>query len=206
MPAGQKTKELWQTPEFRNKMALRVRAVKHGFCKDKKDHFYQKYQNISYRCKNKKNYAGRGIKCEWKTFNDFYNDMYETYKIHIERYGKARTTIERIDNNGNYSKENCRWATWEEQNNNKRGTNFIYFKGEKISIMDFCRGLNIVDFVSTLQYRSKEMVFFPSLIEELNKRFSTQRESILEKVREMKGRYMSAEKLISDLEAYLEKK
>ena len=71
------------------------------------------------RCNNPKstcyeNYWLRWIKSEWKTFNEFNKDMWESY----EKYFKENdwdTTIEREDNDWNYCKSNCVWATMKEQ-------------------------------------------------------------------------------------------
>jgi hypothetical protein len=86
---------------------------------------YRKFHNILQRCTNPKNptyknYGGRGIKCEWKNFDEFRADMETSYLKHEKKHGKKETTIERVDVNGNYSKENCIWATWKVQFKNKR--------------------------------------------------------------------------------------
>lgn len=89
--------------------------------------FKSVYNSMVSRCNNKNNprYGGRGIRVEWKSFDDFKNDMYETYLLHITnnlcKYGR-NTSIERVNNDGNYSKGNCTWATRQEQAKNK-GTN-----------------------------------------------------------------------------------
>lgn len=68
-------------------------------------------------------YGGRGIQvCErWKKFESFCEDMGER---------PADSTLDRIDSNGNYEKDNCRWATNAEQHANKRNSVKITYNGE----------------------------------------------------------------------------
>jgi len=61
----------------------------------------------------------------WKSFEEFKKDMYDSYIIHIEKYGLKETTIDRINNEGNYCKKNCQWSTRSEQMKNRRYENII---------------------------------------------------------------------------------
>lgn len=79
---------------------------------------YKSWQSMGQRCNNPKNtsysnYGGRGIKvCEsWSKFINFLADMGER---------PADTTLNRLDNNGDYTLDNCNWANRSEQQKNKR--------------------------------------------------------------------------------------
>lgn len=119
-----------------------AKATRHGFLRgnrEKKPRFYSVWQNMRTRCTNIKNprykrYGGRGISIEWRNFEEFHRDMFDSYTAHVERFGKANTTIERIDRDKNYSKENCRWATLQEQGNNTSRNRFLVHKGEKLTV------------------------------------------------------------------------
>lgn len=92
--------------------------VKHGGWKEHRAE-YRCWQDIKQRCNNVnspsfKNYGGRGIKVCERWLNDFaafFEDMGPS---------PAETSIDRIDNDGNYEPSNCRWATRETQDRNKR--------------------------------------------------------------------------------------
>lgn len=101
------------------------------------------------RCNNPKqleyhNYGGRGIKVciEWEDFTNFLNDMGEK---------PEGMSIDRIDVNKGYSKENCRWATNDTQQNNRRDCLYITYKGRKQTLKQWSRELGIN--CKTLNYR-----------------------------------------------------
>lgn len=124
---------------------LRKQETTHGMCGTR---FYRIYTGIGQRCNNQNNpqyynYGGRGIKCEWNSFEDFYNDMYESYQKHCEEFGEKNTSIDRIDVNDNYSKENCRWATTDVQANNKRVCHYIEFNGEMMTVKQVSKYVDI---------------------------------------------------------------
>lgn len=64
----------------------------------------------------------KGIKvCErWNKFDNFHKDMWVAYLHHKEKWGERQTTLDRINPFKGYSKENCRWATFSVQSNNRK--------------------------------------------------------------------------------------
>ena len=104
--------------------------------------FYKIYTNMKTRCYNPKcisypNYGGRGIRiCDrWlESFENFRDDMYDSYLEHAAIYGEKNTTIDRINSNENYCPENCRWATYKFQGNNMRRNHIMEYNGEKLTL------------------------------------------------------------------------
>lgn len=88
--------------------------------------FYNIYCWIISRCRwtswkeAKRWYFDKGIKNLWNSFEDFKNDMYESYVDHVKKFWVKDTTIDRIISDWNYCKENCRWATCKEQTDNRK--------------------------------------------------------------------------------------
>src|SRR3990167_7398333 len=127
----------------RNKAGLPRRT--HGM---KHTRFYRIWEGILRRCNNpnQKNYpiyGGRGIKVIWESFEEFRDSMLNSYERHIKSFGEKQTTIDRIDNNGNYSKENCRWASHKEQGQNTRSNRIIEFNGESKCLGEWSDSMGI---------------------------------------------------------------
>lgn len=79
--------------------------------------------------KNYKNYGGRGIKIcdEWLNKE---KGMMNFCKWAINNGYEDNLTIDRIDTNGNYEPDNCRWVSIKEQENNRRDNVFLKYKGK----------------------------------------------------------------------------
>lgn len=120
--------------------ASHARAVRCSKVKTKNSHLYSVWYNMIARCtdpKNKSypNYGGRGIRvcAEWQ------NDFYAFQSWALEHGFAPVLTIDRIDNDGDYAPDNCRWATYVEQNNNYRRNVIIEFRGEQRTIAEWAR-------------------------------------------------------------------
>lgn len=102
------------------------KKVKH---KKSRTRIHKIWINMRYRCLSKDskfymNYGGRGITiCDrWLKFENFYSDMGEP--------PSKEHSIDRVNNNGNYEPNNCRWATSEEQTRNTRQNRLIKYNDE----------------------------------------------------------------------------
>jgi len=120
-------------------------TYKHGLSKSK---FYRSYNKIHEKCYSKnnkdyKNYGARGIKSEWKNFMQYKKDMYKSFLYSIKKNGIKNTTIDRIDNNSNYSKLNCKWSTYKQQQRNRRNNVRYLFKGKNLTIPEWSEILKI---------------------------------------------------------------
>lgn len=113
-----------------------------GFGSASRKRLYGIYKNMINRCYNEKNpsykyYGGKGVTvnkywlgdggfdkfCQWSFKNGYSDEL----------------TIDRINPNGNYTPENCRWADYETQANNKTNNIHIEFLGEIMGLNDFCK-------------------------------------------------------------------
>lgn len=116
----------WTVPEIRSLYSCGCKRIEllsrthttHGMSYSRP---YQAWANMLDRCGNPnnmgwKNYGGRGIKvCKrWRTFESFWADMGPTYREGL--------SLDRINNDGGYSKTNCRWTTAKVQMNNRRNS------------------------------------------------------------------------------------
>lgn len=96
---------------------------------------YRSWETMKARCYNQSNpdyqrYGGRGILVcdEWRSnFQNFFSDMGQRPK---------NTTLDRVDFNGDYRKENCRWATQSVQQRNKSTNRVVEFGGVKITLVE----------------------------------------------------------------------
>lgn len=131
--------------------AQRKRAIRHGFYGEP---WYSSYKSMMERCTlptaNRFDlYGGRGI-CVCEEWHDISN-----FAKWVEESGfKIGLTIDRINVNGNYSPENCRWATAKEQANNRNNTLRYTYNGETHTLAEWSEivGINRL----TLYTRLKE--------------------------------------------------
>lgn len=120
--------------------------MRHGMEKTKP---YEAWHAMKQRCDNKNHkfyalYGGRGIKYDprWSDFLAFYADM---------GFPEPGMTLDRIDNDKGYSKENCRWVPMKVQCNNRRSNVFVEWRGIRQTIAQWAEQVGLER--KTLEYR-----------------------------------------------------
>lgn len=115
-------------------------STKHGLYKLPE---YNIWNGIVQRCYNNKNdkyirYGNKGITMspEWK-------DNFEIFLKDMGPRPSPKHSIDRRENNKGYSKENCRWATSKEQNNNRTNNIFYEYDGKTKTLSEWCSELNL---------------------------------------------------------------
>jgi len=110
---------------------------------------YHTWTGMKDRCGNRKNkrfhrYGARGISvCDrWESFENFLADMGEK---------PPGMSLDRIDNNGNYCPENCRWATGKQQARNKSNNTLMTHAGKTQTMQEWSEELGITS--STISWR-----------------------------------------------------
>lgn len=103
---------------------------------------YVSWQHMKDRCNNPNSqdfhrygYRGITVSDEWNSFEVFYSDMGPRPSV--------EHSIERRDNDGNYEKSNCYWATRDEQSRNRRSNVMLTFQGETMCMKDLAAKFGI---------------------------------------------------------------
>lgn len=114
-----------------------IGGTKHGFAKKgKKERFYGIWSHMKERgtwyeyqetTVDNRTYIDREIKCcdRWQKFENFKEDMYDAYVEACNKYGEKNVSIDRINPNGDYEPNNCRWANPTMQSFNQDSTKDI---------------------------------------------------------------------------------
>ena len=124
----------------------------------------------SEKCAEYKWYGARGIKVcdEWES------NFITFFEWSLRNGWQEGLTIDRIDNDGNYEPSNCRWTTWEVQQNNRRDNNYITFEGRTQTVAQWAReiGINRATIYRRLQagWSIEETLTIPSKKHKYNER------------------------------------
>ena len=133
----------------------------HGLCHSR---LYRIWKSMKVRCLNKNNksyrdYGGRGISVcsEWQeSFSSF-------YEWSINNGYKENLTLDRINFNGNYAPDNCKWSTLKEQMNNTRKNIFLEYDGDTKTVKEWAETLGVSQY--TLYSRVKKGWSIADIIE-----------------------------------------
>lgn len=125
-------KTWWHWTEQERKIHIK-RLTKHWLRNSK---FYKIYYGAMQRCNNPKatwykNYWWRWIKIEWKSFQEYYDDMYDLYKIKVKKIWEDNISIERINVDWNYCKLNTTFIPKNLQSSNQQRQQSILYSKRK---------------------------------------------------------------------------
>ena len=142
------------------KQYMKQKQTSHGGARTR---LYQTYKHMMERCYKEDdqayhNYGGRGINvCEkWNYYLLGYEIAFNNFKEWAlsNRYSD-NLTIDRIDNNGNYCPENCRWISSKEQASNRRGNILYTYNNITKTIKQWSEDPTCVVSYETLRHRLK---------------------------------------------------
>ena len=127
---------------IRNKRGRPVAVRVHGLSRTSE---YRAWQTMRLRCTDPANqawadYGGRGI-----TVCDRWKDSPENFIADMGRKPTPKHEIDRIDNDGPYSPENCRWATRSENDRNRRSNRWVTASGERKTLAEWSQIVGISD-------------------------------------------------------------
>lgn len=145
--------------------AFDVSHAKHGMTGTR---IYEEWLGIKKRCNNENSksyyrYGGRGIKIcpEWE------NDFMSFYEWAIYNGYNDNLSIDRIDVNGDYCPENCRWVSMREQCKNKRTNIFIEHNGETKILSEWCKEYGVDVGRASQRYRHMKANGYKITLEKL---------------------------------------
>jgi len=126
------------------------RTTTHGMSKSKEYHCWVDMKMRCYNTNNKafENYGGRGI-----TVCERWNNSFESFLKDMGFCPKDKQSIDRLDVNGNYCKENCKWADFTEQANNKRNSRILAYNGKSQTLTQWAKELKVPE--PSLRFRLK---------------------------------------------------
>lgn len=105
---------------------------------------------MKYRCYNKsyqgyKHYGGKGIGVSdsWLSYENFKRDMFQSFLKHLLKHGQKNTTLDRIENSQDYSKENCKWSTLNEQMRNRSMAIVLVYNGVSMTVVEWAAAIGV---------------------------------------------------------------
>lgn len=161
LPSGQKNRAFLCKCDCGNEKVIRFSHLNHGRttscgCKTRtlnglsNHRLYNIWGGMILRTSGKyeNTYTLKGIKVceEWESFLDFYD-------WGIENGYEEGLQIDRIDNGGDYTPENCRFVTPTENSNNKDTTFYVVYQGNKVSLKVLLREKGIIERYDTIRSR-----------------------------------------------------